>query len=179
MSDLKKIYQDEIVAKLKEELGLDNIMEVPKITKITLNMGVGEASADRKAMDGAVADMTAISGQKPLVTKARKSVAGFKIREGWPIGCKVTLRNDRMYEFLERLVSIAIPRIRDFRGLNAKSFDGRGNYSMGLREQIVFPEIDFDKVDKLRGLDITITTTAKNDDQARALLRAFNFPLKG
>jgi large subunit ribosomal protein L5 len=179
MSDLKKIYQDEIVAKLKEELGLDNIMEVPKITKITLNMGVGEASADRKAMDGAVADMTAISGQKPLVTKARKSVAGFKIREGWPIGCKVTLRNDRMYEFLERLVSIAIPRIRDFRGLNAKSFDGRGNYSMGLREQIVFPEIDFDKVDKLRGLDITITTTAENDDQARALLRAFNFPLKG
>jgi large subunit ribosomal protein L5 len=130
-------------------------------------------------MDGALADMTAISGQKPLVTNARKSVAGFKIREGWPIGCKVTLRGERMYEFLERLVSIAIPRIRDFRGLNPKSFDGRGNYSMGLREQIVFPEIDFDKVDKLRGLDITITTTAKNDDQARALLRAFNFPLKG
>ena len=154
-------------------------MEVPKITKITLNMGVGEASQDRKAMDGALADMTAISGQKPLVTNARKSVAGFKIREGWPIGCKVTLRGERMYEFLERLVSIAIPRIRDFRGLNPKSFDGRGNYSMGLREQIVFPEIDFDKVDKLRGLDITITTTAKNDDQARALLRAFNFPLKG
>ncbi|MQX54768.1 50S ribosomal protein L5 [Alcanivorax sediminis] len=179
MSDLKKIYKDEIVPKLKEELGLGNIMEVPKITKITLNMGVGEASADRKAMDGALADMTAISGQKPLVTKARKSVAGFKIREGWPIGCKVTLRNDRMYEFLERLVSVAIPRIRDFRGLNAKSFDGRGNYSMGLREQIVFPEIDFDKVDKLRGLDITITTNAKTDDQARALLRAFNFPLKG
>jgi len=179
MSDLKKIYQDEIVPKLKEELGLGNIMEVPKITKITLNMGVGEASADRKAMDGALADMTAISGQKPLVTNARKSVAGFKIREGWPIGCKVTLRGERMYEFLERLVSIAIPRIRDFRGLNPKSFDGRGNYSMGLREQIVFPEIDFDKVDKLRGLDITITTTAKSDDQARALLRAFNFPLKG
>jgi large subunit ribosomal protein L5 len=154
-------------------------MEVPKITKITLNMGVGEASADRKAMDGALADMTAISGQKPLVTNARKSVAGFKIREGWPIGCKVTLRGERMYEFLERLVSIAIPRIRDFRGLNPKSFDGRGNYSMGLREQIVFPEIDFDKVDKLRGMDITITTTAKSDDQARALLRAFNFPLKG
>ncbi|MCK5887949.1 MAG: 50S ribosomal protein L5, partial [Alcanivorax sp.] len=169
MSDLKKIYQDEIVPKLKEELGLGNIMEVPKITKITLNMGVGEASQDRKAMDGALADMTAISGQKPLVTNARKSVAGFKIREGWPIGCKVTLRGERMYEFLERLVSIAIPRIRDFRGLNPKSFDGRGNYSMGLREQIVFPEIDFDKVDKLRGLDITITTTAENDDQARAL----------
>mgnify|MGYP000625046766 FL=1 len=179
MSDLKKIYQDEIAPKLKEELGLGNIMEVPKITKITLNMGVGEASADRKAMDGALADMTAISGQKPLVTNARKSVAGFKIREGWPIGCKVTLRGERMYEFLERLVSIAIPRIRDFRGLNPKSFDGRGNYSMGLREQIVFPEIDFDKVDKLRGMDITITTTAKSDDQARALLRAFNFPLKG
>lgn len=179
MSDLKKIYQDEIVPKLKDELGLGNIMEVPKITKITLNMGVGEASQDRKAMDGALADMTAISGQKPLVTNARKSVAGFKIREGWPIGCKVTLRGERMYEFLERLVSIAIPRIRDFRGLNPKSFDGRGNYSMGLREQIVFPEIDFDKVDKLRGLDITITTTAKNDDHARALLRAFNFPLKG
>lgn len=179
MSDLKKIYQDEIVPKLKEELGLENIMEVPKITKITLNMGVGEASQDRKAMDGALADMTAIAGQKPLVTLARKSVAGFKIREGWPIGCKVTLRNERMYEFLERLVSIAIPRIRDFRGLNPKSFDGRGNYSMGLREQIVFPEIDFDKVDKLRGMDITITTTAQNDDQARALLRAFNFPLKG
>jgi large subunit ribosomal protein L5 len=179
MSDLKKIYQDEIVPKLKDELGLGNIMEVPKITKITLNMGVGEASQDRKAMDGALADMTAISGQKPLVTNARKSVAGFKIREGWPIGCKVTLRGERMYEFLERLVSIAIPRIRDFRGLNPKSFDGRGNYSMGLREQIVFPEIDFDKVDKLRGLDITITTTAENDDHARALLRAFNFPLKG
>ena len=179
MSDLKKIYQNDIVPKLKEELGLGNIMEVPKITKITLNMGVGEASADRKAMEGALADMTAISGQKPLVTNARKSVAGFKIREGWPIGCKVTLRGERMYEFLERLVSIAIPRIRDFRGLNPKSFDGRGNYSMGLREQIVFPEIDFDKVDKLRGMDITITTTAKSDDQARALLRAFNFPLKG
>jgi len=179
MSDLKKIYQDEIAPKLKQELGLGNIMEVPKITKITLNMGVGEASADRKAMEGALSDMTAISGQKPLVTNARKSVAGFKIREGWPIGCKVTMRNQRMYEFLERLVSVAIPRIRDFRGLNPKSFDGRGNFSMGLREQIVFPEIDFDKVDKLRGMDITITTTAKTDDEARALLRAFNFPLKG
>lgn len=179
MSDLKKIYQNEIAPKLKEELGLGNIMEVPKITKITLNMGVGEASADRKAMEGALADMTAISGQKPLVTNARKSVAGFKIREGWPIGCKVTMRNQRMYEFLERLVSVAIPRIRDFRGLNPKSFDGRGNFSMGLREQIVFPEIDFDKVDKLRGMDITITTSAKTDDEARALLRAFNFPLKG
>ena len=179
MTELKKHYLDEIAPKLKEELGLGNIMEVPKITKITLNMGVGEASADRKAMEGALSDMTAISGQKPLVTNARKSVAGFKIREGWPIGCKVTMRNQRMYEFLERLVSVAIPRIRDFRGLNPKSFDGRGNFSMGLREQIVFPEIDFDKVDKLRGMDITITTTAKTDDEARALLRAFNFPLKG
>jgi len=179
MSDLKKVYNEQIVAKLKEELGYDNVMEVPKITKITLNMGVGEAAADRKALEGALSDMTAIAGQKPLTTKARKSVAGFKIREGWPIGCKVTLRNRRMYEFLDRLVSVAIPRMRDFRGLNPKSFDGRGNYSMGLREQIVFPEVDFDKVDKLRGMDITITTTAKTDDEARALLRAFNFPLKG
>jgi large subunit ribosomal protein L5 len=179
MSDLKKIYNESIVPKLKEELGLANVMEVPKITKITLNMGVGEAAADRKAMEGALADMTAITGQKPLVCNARKSVAGFKIREGWPIGCKVTLRGERMYEFLERLVSVAIPRIRDFRGLNPKSFDGRGNFSMGLREQIVFPEIDFDKVDKLRGMDITITTSASTDDQARALLRAFNLPLKG
>ena len=179
MSDLKKVYNEQIVAKLKEELGYDNVMEVPKITKITLNMGVGEAAADRKALEGALSDMTAIAGQKPLITKARKSVAGFKIREGWPIGCKVTLRNRRMYEFRDRLVAVAIPRMRDFRGLNPKSFDGRGNYSMGLREQIVFPEVDFDKVDKLRGMDITITTTAKTDDEARALLRAFNFPLKG
>ena len=179
MSDLKKVYNEQIVAKLKEELGYDNVMEVPKITKITLNMGVGEAAADRKAIEGALSDMTAIAGQKPLITKARKSVAGFKIREGWPIGCKVTLRNRRMYEFLDRLVAVAIPRMRDFRGLNPRSFDGRGNYSMGLREQIVFPEVDFDKVDKLRGMDITITTTAKTDDEARALLRAFNFPLKG
>ena len=179
MSDLKKVYNEQIVAKLKEELGYDNVMEVPKITKITLNMGVGEAAADRKALEGALSDMTAIAGQKPLITKARKSVAGFKIREGWPIGCKVPLRNRRMYEFLDRLVAVAIPRMRDFRGLNPKSFDGRGNYSMGLREQIVFPEVDFDKVDKLRGMDITITTTAKTDDEARALLRAFNFPLKG
>ena len=178
MSDLKKIYQDEIVPKLKEELGLGNIMEVPKITKITLNMGVGEASQDRKAIDGAVADLALISGQKPLVTKARKSVAGFKIREGWPIGAKVTLRGERMYEFLDRLVSMAIPRIRDFRGLNPKSFDGQGNYSMGVKKQIVFPEIDYDKIDKIRGMDITITTTAKNDDEGRALLEAFQFPLK-
>ena len=179
MNTLKELYEKEIVPKLIEEFGYKNVMEVPKITKITLNMGVGEAAQDRKAMDGALSDMTAVSGQKPIVNNARKSVAGFKIREGWPIGCKVTLRNRRMYEFLDRLVAVAIPRMRDFRGLNPKSFDGRGNYSMGLREQIVFPEVDFDKVDKLRGMDITITTTAKTDDEARALLRAFNFPLKG
>lgn len=179
MSSLKQHYKEVIVPKLMQEFGYENIMEVPKITKITLNMGVGEAAQDRKAMDGALADLTLISGQKPQVTKARKSVAGFKIREGWPIGAKVTLRNQRMYEFLTRLVDVAIPRVRDFRGLNPKSFDGRGNFSMGLREQIVFPEIDFDKVDKLRGMDITVTTTAKTDDEARALLRAFNFPLKG
>jgi large subunit ribosomal protein L5 len=179
MSNFKNKYDSEIVPKLLKEFGYKNVMEVPRITKVTLNMGVGEASQDRKAIDGAVTDMTKLSGQKPVVTLARKSVAGFKIREGWPIGVKVTLRRERMYEFLERLVSVAVPRVRDFRGLNAKSFDGRGNYSMGLREQIVFPEIEFDKVDKLRGLDITVTTTAKTDDEARALLRAFNFPLKG
>ena len=179
MNTLKEFYEKEVVPKLIEEFGYKNVMEVPKITKITLNMGVGEAAQDRKAMDGALSDMTAISGQKPIVNNARKSVAGFKIREGWPIGCKVTLRKHRMYEFLGRLVDVAIPRVRDFRGLNPKSFDGRGNYSMGLREQIVFPEVEYDKVDKLRGMDITITTTAKTDDEARALLRAFNFPMKG
>ena len=179
MNTLKELYEKEIVPKLIEEFGYKNVMEVPKITKITLNMGVGEAAQDRKAMDGALSDMTAVSGQKPIVNNARKSVAGFKIREGWPIGCKVTLRKHRMYEFLGRLVDVAIPRVRDFRGLNPKSFDGRGNYSMGLREQIVFPEIEYDKIDKLRGMDITITTTAKTDDEARALLRAFNFPMKG
>jgi large subunit ribosomal protein L5 len=154
-------------------------MEVPRITKITLNMGVGEAVADRKMIDNAVADMTKICGQKPVVTKARKSVATFKVRDGYPIGCKVTLRRDRMYEFLDRLVNIAIPRIRDFRGLNSRSFDGRGNYSMGVKEQIIFPEIEYDKIDAIRGMDITITTTAKSDAEARALLEAFNFPLKG
>ena len=179
MSNFKKLYVSEVVPKLQAQFGYKNVMEVPRITKVTLNMGVGEAAQDRKAIDGAVADLTRITGQKPVVTLARKSVAGFKIREGWPIGVKVTLRSERMYEFLERLVSVAVPRVRDFRGLNPKSFDGRGNYSMGLREQIVFPEIEFDKVDKLRGLDITVTTTAKTDDEARALLRAFNFPLKG
>ena len=153
-------------------------MQVPQIEKITLNMGVGEALADKKILDNAVADLAAISGQKPLITKARKSVAGFKVREGYPIGCKVTLRGERMWDFFERLVSIAIPRIRDFRGVSAKSFDGRGNYSMGVREQIIFPEIDYDKVDRVRGLDITITTSAKTDDEGRALLEAFNFPFK-
>ena len=179
MTRLQEYYRDTVVSQLKTELGLDNVMQVPKITKITLNMGVGEAVGDKKVMEHAVSDMTKIAGQKPVVTNARKSVAGFKVREGWPIGCKVTLRDKMMYEFLDRLITIAIPRIRDFRGLNPKSFDGRGNYSMGVREQIIFPEIDYDKVDKLRGMDITITTTAKNDDEARALLKAFNFPLKG
>ncbi len=178
MARLKELYNSELAPKLKEELGLANVMEVPRITKITLNMGVGEALGDKKALENAVADMTAISGQKPVVTVARKSIAGFKVREGWPIGCKVTLRNDRMYDFLEKLISIAIPRIRDFRGISPKSFDGRGNFAMGVSEQIIFPEIDYDKVDTLRGLDITITTTARTDDEGRALLRAFNFPLK-
>lgn len=178
MARLKTRYNDELKAKLKEELGIKNVMEIPRITKITLNMGVGAAATDKKLLDGAVADMTLIAGQKPVVTLARKSIAGFKIRDGWPIGCKVTLRGDQMYEFLDRLISIAIPRIRDFRGFSSKSFDGRGNYSMGLKEQIVFPEIDFDKIDRIRGLDITVTTTARNDDEGRALMRAFGFPFK-
>ncbi len=178
MSNFKDIYTSKVVPQLQKEFGYKNIMEVPRITKITLNMGVGEATQDRKAIEGAVTDMTKIAGQKPVVTKARKSIASFKVRENWPVGVKVTLRRERMYEFLERLVNIAIPRIRDFRGLNARSFDGRGNYSMGLKEQIVFPEIDYDQIDALRGMDITITTTAKTDEEARALLRAFNFPLR-
>ena len=178
MARLKEVYKNELAPKLKEELGLTNVMEVPRITKITLNMGVGEAVADRKQLDAAVADMEAIAGQKAVMTKARKSIAGFKIRDDMPIGCKVTLRKERMYEFLDRLINIAIPRQRDFRGLNPKMFDGRGNFSMGLTEQIVFPEIDYDKIDKIRGLDISIVTTAKTDDQSRALLRAFNFPLR-
>ena len=153
-------------------------METPRVTKITLNMGVGEALGDKKVLENAVADMEKISGQKPVVTKARKSIAGFKVRDGWPIGCKVTLRSDRMYEFLERLIAIAIPRVRDFRGISPKSFDGRGNFAMGVSEQIIFPEIDYDKVDALRGMDITITTSARTDDEGRALLRAFSFPLK-
>ncbi|WP_323847324.1 50S ribosomal protein L5 [Microbulbifer magnicolonia] len=179
MAKLKELYTKELAPKLKEELGLENVMAVPRITKITINMGVGEAVGDKKVLDHAVEDMTAITGQKPIITKARKSIAGFKIRDGWPIGCKVTLRGERMYEFLERLIDIAIPRIRDFRGISPKQFDGRGNFSMGVTEQIIFPEIDYDKVDKLRGLDICITTTAANDDQGRALLKAFNFPFKG
>ncbi len=178
MARLQEQYQNTIVPALKEKLGLDNVMEVPRITKITLNMGVGEAIADKKVMDNAVADMTAIAGQKPVVTKARKSVAGFKVREGFPIGCKVTLRRERMYEFLDRLIAIAIPRIRDFRGMSAKAFDRQGNYSMGVQEQIIFPEIDYDKVDAVRGMDITITTTARNADEGRALLEAFNFPFR-
>jgi large subunit ribosomal protein L5 len=161
-----------------EQLGFKNVMEVPRVTKVTLNMGVGEAVADKKVMDRATADLEQIAGQKPIVTKSRKSVASFKIRDGWPVGCKVTLRRERMYEFLDRLVNIAIPRIRDFRGLNRKSFDGRGNFSMGVKEQIMFPEIDYDKIDAIRGLDITITTNARNDEEALALLQAFNFPFK-
>lgn len=178
MARLKVRYNDELKAKLKEELGIKNVMEIPRITKITLNMGVGAAATDKKLLDGAVVDMQLIAGQKPVITLARKSIAGFKIRDGWPIGCKVTLRGDQMYEFLDRLISIAIPRIRDFRGFSSKSFDGRGNYSMGLKEQIVFPEIDFDKIDRIRGMDITITTTARTDDEGRALMRAFGFPFK-
>ena len=178
MTDLKKIYEDDIRPKLKEDLGLDNMMQVPKITQITLNMGVGEALTDRKQLDAAVSDMTAIAGQKPIITNARRSIAGFKIREGYPIGCKVTLRRARMYEFLDRLINIALPRQRDFRGISPKAFDGRGNFSMGFSEQIVFAEIDYDKIDRIRGLDVNITTTAQTDDQGRALLRAFNFPLR-
>ncbi|WP_115717147.1 50S ribosomal protein L5 [Gallaecimonas mangrovi] len=178
MAKLHDFYKETVVPGLVKEFGYKTVMQVPRIEKITLNMGVGEAVADKKLLDNASADLAAISGQKPLITKARKSVAGFKIREGYPIGCKVTLRGERMWEFFERLVSISIPRIRDFRGLNPKSFDGRGNYSMGVREQIIFPEIDYDKVDRVRGLDITITTTSRNDEEGRALLAAFNFPFK-
>ena len=178
MARLQQYYKETVVPQLKEKLGLDNVMEVPKITKITINMGVGEALADKKILDHAVSDMTAITGQKPQVCLSRKSVASFKIRDGYPIGCKVTLRRERMYEFLDRLVGIAIPRVRDFRGLNPKSFDGRGNYSMGVKEQIIFPEVDYDKIDAIRGMDITITTNAKDDREGRALLEAFNFPFK-
>lgn len=178
MSKLKEFYRNTVVPQLQKQFSYKNVNQVPKITKITLNMGVGEAAQDKKAIEGALKDMIALSGQKPIITYAKKAVAGFKIRAGWPIGCKVTLRGQRMYEFLDRLISIAIPRIRDFRGLNAKSFDGRGNYNLGVKEQIVFPEIDYDKIDKIRGMDISITTTADTDDEARALLKAFNFPLR-
>ena len=178
MARLKTRYNEEIKAQLQEQLCLKNVMENPRITKITLNMGVGGATQDKKLLEGAVSDMTLIAGQKPVVTHARNSIAGFKVREGWPIGCKVTLRGDQMYEFLDRLISITIPRIRDFRGFSPKSFDGRGNYSLGLKEQIVFPEIEFDKIDRIRGMDITVTTTARTDDEGRALLRAFGFPFK-
>ena len=178
MSRLQTYYKETVVPQLMEQLGFKNVMEVPRFKKVTLNMGVGEAVADKKVMDRATADLQQIAGQKPIVNLARKSVASFKIRDGWPVGCKVTLRNERMYEFIDRLVNIAIPRIRDFRGLNRKSFDGRGNYSLGVKEQIMFPEIDYDKIDAIRGLDITITTTAKNDEEALALLQAFNFPFR-
>ena len=178
MARLQQYYKDTVIQQLKEKLGLENVMEVPQITKITLNMGLGEAVADKKVIENAVRDMEQICGQKPVVTRARKSVAGFKIREGWPIGAKVTLRRERMYEFLDRLINIAIPRVRDFRGVNGKAFDGRGNYSMGVREQIIFPEIDYDKIDAIRGMDIVITTSARNDAEGRALLEAFNFPFK-
>ena len=178
MAKLHDLYKQEVIKSLTEKFGYKTVMQVPRIVKITLNMGVGEAVADKKILENAARDMAAISGQKPLITKVRKSVAGFHIREGYPIGCKVTLRGERMWEFLERLIVIAIPRIRDFRGLSPKSFDGRGNYSMGVREQIIFPEIDYDKVDAVRGLDITITTTAKTDEEGRALLPAFDFPFR-
>ena len=178
MSRLHEVYNDKLVPQLKERFAYQSVMEVPRIQKITLNMGVGEAVGDKKILDNAVGDMEKIAGQKVVVTKARTSVAGFKIREGWPIGCKVTLRRERMYEFLDRLINIALPRVRDFRGLSAKAFDGRGNYSLGVKEQIIFPEIDYDKIDALRGMDITITTTAKTDEEGRALLQAFNFPFK-
>lgn len=178
MTRLQKYYRETVVNELTEKLGFNNIMEVPKITKITLNMGLGEAVGDKKVIEHAVGDMEKIAGQKVVVTMSRKSIAGFKIRDGWPVGCMVTLRKERMYEFLDRLVNISIPRIRDFRGLNGRAFDGRGNYNMGIKEQIIFPEIDYDKIDALRGMNITITTTAKTDEEGRALLEAFKFPFK-
>lgn len=178
MSGMKELYNKTIIAQLTEQFGYKSVMEVPRLQKITLNMGVGEAIADKKVIEHAMDDMIRIAGQRPVVTKARKSIAGFKVREGWPVGCKVTLRKGRMYDFLERLVSIAIPRSRDFRGLNPKAFDGRGNYSMGITEQIIFPEIDYDKIDMIRGMDIVFTTTAKTNEEAKALLTAFNLPLR-
>jgi large subunit ribosomal protein L5 len=178
MARLQQLYRDKLVAQLKNDLGLKNTMQVPKITKITVNMGVGEAVADRKVVDAAVGDMTKITGQKPAICKARKAIASFKVREGLPIGCKVTLRGERMYEFLDRLITIAMPRIRDFRGVSPRAFDGRGNYTLGVKEQIIFPEIQYDTIDQLRGMDITITTTARDNKEGRALLEAFNFPFR-
>ena len=178
MARLKDHYRSTVVGALRERFGYSSVMEAPRLRKITLNMGVGEGASDRKALESAVADLASISGQKPIVTHARKSVAGFKIREGWPIGCKVTLRGERMYEFLDRLISVVIPRVRDFRGYSPRAFDGRGNYSLGIREQITFPEIDFDRVDKIRGLDVTLTTSARTDEEGRALLDAFKFPFR-
>ena len=178
MARLKEVYKNEIAPALVKQFGYKSPMEVPRITKITLNMGVGEATGDKKILDNAVADMQKIAGQKPVVSKARKAIAGFKIREGYPIGCMVTLRRERMYEFLDRFVTIALPRVRDFRGISGRAFDGRGNYNIGIKEQIIFPEIEYDKIDSLRGMNISITTTAKNDAEARALLAAFRFPFK-
>ncbi|MBI4696994.1 MAG: 50S ribosomal protein L5 [Gammaproteobacteria bacterium] len=179
MTRLHDIYRDQIVGQLMEQFKYGSIMQVPKITKVTLNMGLGKAVGDKKVLENALNDLAQISGQKPVVTKARTSIAGFKIREGWPIGAKVTLRRDRMYEFLDRLINVAIPRIRDFRGINGRAFDGRGNYTLGVKEQIIFPEIDYDKIDALRGLDVCISTTARTDEEGRALLQAFKFPLRG
>jgi large subunit ribosomal protein L5 len=178
MARLQQIYKDEVAPALKEQFGYSSVMEVPRITKITLNMGVGEAVGDKKILEHAIGDMTKIAGQKPVSTKARKSIAGFKIRDGYPIGCMVTLRGPRMFEFLDRLITIALPRVRDFRGIGSKGFDGRGNYNLGVKEQIIFPEIEYDKIDALRGMNISITTTAKTDEEARALLGAFKFPFK-
>ncbi|WP_044411420.1 50S ribosomal protein L5 [Thiomicrospira microaerophila] len=178
MARLKQFYKDQVVSKLVEQFGYKSVMQAPKVTKITINMGVGAALADKKVLDNAVADMEAIAGQKPVKTLARKSVAGFKVRQGWPIGCKVTLRGERMYEFLDKLINISLPRVRDFRGVNPKAFDGRGNYTLGVKEQIIFPEIEFEKVDMMRGMDINIATTAASDAEAKALLEALNFPFK-
>jgi large subunit ribosomal protein L5 len=175
---LEKIYKDTVVPKLTERFGYKNVMEVPRITKITLNMGVGEAAANKKILENALADMAKIAGQKPIATLSKKSIATFKIRDGWPIGCKVTLRRAKMFEFLDRLISISLPRVRDFRGVSGRSFDGRGNYNMGIKEQIIFPEIDFDQVDAMRGMDIAITTSARTDEEAKALLEAFSFPFR-
>jgi large subunit ribosomal protein L5 len=178
MARLQEQYRDVVVGQLMKQFGYKNVMEVPRLTKITINMGVGEAVTDKKVIDNAVADMVKIAGQKPVVTKAKKAISNFKVRENWPVGCKVTLRRERMWEFLDRLVSISLPRVRDFRGVSGRSFDGRGNYTLGVKEQIIFPEIEFDKIDALRGMDITFTTTAKTDEEAKALLKAFSFPFR-